>query len=145
VGSTNSSSCLNNISCQRSDQGLEKNASGLPLLRDQGVSRPSSDLSSELRRCRAPVFRPSCVDESDRGSQKSYPLQSFRHHVPLRQPAKSLAPSHDVSILPIPDSLQKLHHVHTLTFHLDHPRMLQHAPGRSTAFGLFFETKKVQC
>lgn len=44
-----------------------------------------------------------------------------------------------ISILPVPNSLQELHHVYSLTFHFNHPGMLQHAPRRGAAFGLFFE------
>jgi len=87
------------------------------------------------------------MDKTDEARSQSFalqslPPQSLRHEIRLRQPAKSLAPSRRTSILPVPDSLQELHHVHTLTFHFDHPRMLQHAPGCGAAFGLFFETKE---
>jgi hypothetical protein len=44
-----------------------------------------------------------------------------------------------ISILPIPNGLQELHHVDTFALHLDHPRVIKHAPRCCTAVGLLFE------
>jgi hypothetical protein len=44
-----------------------------------------------------------------------------------------------ISILPIPNGLQELHHVDTFALHLNHPRVVKHAPRCRTAIGLFFK------
>jgi hypothetical protein len=44
-----------------------------------------------------------------------------------------------ISILPIPNGLQELHHVDTFALHLDHPRVIEHTPGCCTTVGLLFE------
>jgi hypothetical protein len=44
------------------------------------------------------------------------------------------------SVLPVPDGLQELHHVDTFALHLNHPRVVEHAPRCCTTVGLFLET-----
>jgi len=47
--------------------------------------------------------------------------------------------SYPISILPIPNGLEELHHVDAFTFHLNHPRVIEHTPRCCTAVGLLFE------
>ena len=42
-------------------------------------------------------------------------------------------------ILPVPHLLQEVSHVDLLGLHLDHPRVLEHAPGSGSARAFLFE------
>ena len=46
----------------------------------------------------------------------------------------------DQSILPIPHLLEEEFHIDLLAVHLNHPGMLEHAPGGRAAGGFFLQT-----
>jgi len=50
----------------------------------------------------------------------------------------------DRLLLPGPDGGEEVRHVDTLTAHLDHPGVLEHAPGGGPAGGFFFEAKETE-
>lgn len=47
--------------------------------------------------------------------------------------------SRSLSILPVPDGLQELHHVDAFTLHLNHPWVIEHSPWCCTTVGLLLE------
>lgn len=48
-----------------------------------------------------------------------------------------------ISILPIPNGLQELHHVDAFALHLNHPGVIEHAPRCCTTISLFLEAASV--
>lgn len=68
-------------------------------------------------------------------SLESFPAATLFHVLP---PYAILSPS----IFPVPDLLKEASHIDLLSLHLNHPRMLEHSPGRSASAGLLLQASR---